>query len=113
MRDPPAGLVNLTVVARALEKSQRAFLYAVPYDDGGLALTLEASCPGESEAAELRSLLAGLNSFGAALADTGKQGVTSEWGKVLQSARFTREKSSVLAVWRVNQDLLRGLAAPR
>ncbi len=112
MRDPPAFLPNLSIVARALEKARRAEFLLQGDAQGGLAIRLEALSETEPEAEQLHTLLGGLNEFGAAAADFGRgEKESSDWSTLLRSAQFARRGTAVTGVWTIDAGLLRRLTA--
>jgi hypothetical protein len=112
MREPPAFVPNLSIVARALEKAVRAECSLKGDGKGGLSVHLEAVSETESEAEQLRTLLAGLNEFAAAAADFGRgEKESSDWSTLLRSAQFSQQGTAVTGVWAIPSDLLRRLTA--
>jgi hypothetical protein len=109
MRNPPEGMMNLTLFARALSKAEHAYLSLETEEDpGALQLRLEAVAASSEEAEELHRLLAGLNSFAAAAADAGRGDAgPSDWGRVLRSVVLERSGSNVEGAWLLDAALLR------
>jgi hypothetical protein len=112
MRQPPAFLPNLSIVARALEKASRAEFTLRDDGQGALSVHLEALSKTEAEAEQLRTLLTGLNEFGAAAADFGRgEKESSDWSTLLRSAQFAQQGTAVTGVWTISSELLRRLTA--
>jgi len=110
MRDPPESWINLTVVARSLVHSERAYLSLEPGVQG-LELLLEAPCANEEKAQKLYSLLTGLNQFLAAAAGMGEpESSQGPWPRVLRPPQFTQRGATVHVRWLLDAETLRGLA---
>ena len=110
MKDPPRGMVNLSLFARALRPATWAYLtLGYDRDASSLRLHLQAVAETTEDAQEMHGVLSGLNAFAAAMADrrSGDAGA-GPWGSVLDTADFTQQGTTVRALWRIDPALLRG-----
>ncbi|MDE0167723.1 MAG: hypothetical protein OXL36_21690 [Bryobacterales bacterium] len=109
MKDPPRGLANLALFARALRQATWAYLtLGYGRDTSSLRLQLEAFTESAEDAQEMHGVLSGLNAFAAAMADrrSGDAGA-GPWGSVLDTADFTQQGTTVQALWQIDPALLR------
>ena len=110
MKDPPRGMVNLMLFARALRQAPWVYL-TLGYDReaSSLRLHLEAFTESAEEAQEMHGVLSGLNEFAAAMADRRSSTDGADpWGPVLRTADFAQQGATVRALWRIDPALLRG-----
>ena len=110
MKDPPRGMVNLELFARALRPAPWAYL-TLGYDReaSSLRLHLEAFTESAEDAQEMHGVLSGLNEFAAAMADRRSSADgASPWGPVLRTAEFAQQGATVRALWQIDPALLRG-----
>ena len=110
MKDPPRGMVNLALFARALRQAPWAYL-TLGYDREApsLRLHLEAFAESAEDAQEMHGVLSGLNEFAAAMAGRRSSADGGDlWGPVLRSAEFAQQGATVRALWRIDPALLRG-----
>ena len=110
MKDPPRGMVNLALFARALRQAPWAYLtLGYGRDASTLQLQLQAFTESPEHAQEMHGVLSGLNEFAAAMADrrSSADGADS-WGPVLRSADFAQQGETVRGLWQIDLALLRG-----
>lgn len=109
MKDPPRGLANLALFARALRQATWAYLtLGYGRDTSSLRLQLEAFTESAEDAQEMHGVLSGLNEFAAAMADRSSSAAGSgPWGPVLRTADFTQQGTTVQALWQIDPALLR------
>lgn len=110
MKDPPRGMVNLSLFARALRQAPWAYL-TLGYDRDAttLELRLEAFAETPEAAQEMHGVLSGLNEFAAAMAGRRSSADGGDlWGPVLRSADFAQQGATVRALWRIDPALFRG-----
>ena len=86
-------------LSKALEGAQRVYLY-VNDRSPNLEVSLKAVCHSESQAAEMRRLVQGMNDFIGGLARR------TPWGKVLASAVIRQEQSAIRATWTLDPAVL-------
>lgn len=110
MKDPPRGMVNLALFARALRQAPWAYLtLGYGRDASSLWLHLEAFTESPEDAQEMHGVLSGLNQFAAAMADRSSSNAgAGPWGPVLRTADFAQEGATVRALWRIDPALFRG-----
>ncbi|MBI1356309.1 MAG: hypothetical protein GC160_18365 [Acidobacteria bacterium] len=108
MRNPPAGWVNLSLVARALRPADSAELLLREEGDG-IRLTLQAACPDDAAATELGAVLKALNKMAAGLAASAAGKDLGAWRGVVDSLDVTVEGRSVRAHWTTPARLLEQL----
>lgn len=107
MASPPEGWINLSLLARALRNAPVAYLTVRPSPlANSLSLELEAPCPSEAEAAELRGIVEELNRF--ALKLTEKQ-QAEDWRPMLESLELEQEGTVVSAKWSLREQDLKKL----
>lgn len=92
------------LMAGALSKAQRAYLFVNP-QPAGIQITLHAVCASESQAAETRRLLQGIHDLIGGLARKGP----AEWARVLNSAVVDQQGSVARVTWLLDPDTLRQL----
>ena len=110
MKDPPRGMVNLALFARALRQAQWAYL-TLGYDReaSSLRLHLQAFTESAEAAQEMHDVLSGLNAFAAAMADRNSSADGADpWGPVLRTADIAQQGATVRALWQIDPALLRG-----
>lgn len=110
MKDPPRGMVNLALFARALRQAQWAYLtLGYGREASRLQLRLEAFAETPEAAQEMHGVLSGLNAFAAVMADrsSGADGA-GPWGPVLRTADIAQQGATVRALWQIDPALLRG-----
>lgn len=98
MRDPPAGWINLSLIARALIRAQVVELTLSESEDGKIVLRLNATCINFEDATELEAMLGDLNRFGAAaLRKAGIRG----WPEGLETMEAGVEGARTEATWQL------------
>ena len=110
MKDPPRGMVNLALFARALRQAPWAYL-TLGYDReaSSLRLHLQAFTESAEAAQEMHGVLSGLNEFAAAMADRRSSADGADpWGPVLRTADIAQQGATVRALWQIDPALLRG-----
>ena len=111
MASPPEGWINLTLAARALRNAPVAYLTLTPDPlANALRLELEAPCPGEPEAAELRGILDELNRFAAKIAENQR---AEQWLPLLESFELDQRGTVVGAAWSLSERDIARLANAR
>ncbi len=110
MKDPPRGMVNLSLFARALRQAPWAYLtLGYGREASRLQLRLEAFAETPEAAQEMHGILSGLNQFAATMADRGSSNAgAGAWGRVLRTADFSQQGATVRASWQIDPALLRG-----
>lgn len=103
MRNPPAGWINLSLVARALIHSPQARVTLFETGEDRLEVRLRAV---SDDAAELARLLAGLNRFGAAALRQGEGAEASLWADALDSFTVNANDNGVEGRWSLDAELL-------
>lgn len=95
---------NAALLAGALARAQRAYLFLNP-QPAGLQVVLHAVCASESQAVETRRLLQGIHDLIGGLARKGP----AEWTKVLNSAIVDQQGSVARVTWLLDAETLRQL----
>ena len=110
MKDPPRGMVNLALFARALRQAQWAYLtLGYGREASRLQLRLEAFAETPEAAQEMHGVLSGLNAFAAAMTDRRSSADGADpWGPVLRTADIAQRGATVRALWQIDPALLRG-----
>ena len=110
MKDPPRGMVNLALFARALRQAQWAYLtLGYGREAPSLRLHLQAFTESAEAAQEMHGVLSGLNEFAAAMADRRSSADGADpWGPVLRTADIAQQGATVRALWQIDPALLRG-----
>ena len=103
---------NLALVSRALAEAERIYLF-VHEAGGGLELSLQAGCPTEDKAEEIRRLLQGLmDLIGGLMRSARGEKPAGDWEKVLAAAGIDRAGKTVRASWKLDAAALESLGAP-
>jgi len=100
MRDPPEGWINLSLVARALQHAETAYLTLTPAD-GAVFARLEARAADEAEAAELGKVLEGLNDFSKAMLERYGEADLARWQGALDTFRLETDGATVRVAWTI------------
>ena len=100
MRNPPEGWVNLSLVARALQHAETAYLTLTPAGDAVVA-RLEADAADEADAAELGKVLEGLNDFSKAMLKRYGDIDQTAWTAALDTFRLESEARTVRVEWTI------------
>ena len=87
------------MVSRALIRSSAAYFEAFEEPGGRLRMELTAECPDEPAAAELASVLDGLNRFAAALLEKHGDEASRRWLPALAGFRSERKGAQVRGRW--------------
>lgn len=95
---------NAALLAGALAKAQRAYLFLNP-QPAGLQVVLHAVCASESQASETRRILQGIHDLIGGLARKGP----ADWARVLNSAVVDQQGSVARVTWLLDQETLRQL----
>ncbi len=95
---------NAALLAGALAKAQRAYLFLNP-QPAGLQVVLHAVCASESQAAEIRRLLQGIHDLIGGLARKGP----AEWARILNSAIVDQQGSVARVTCLLDAETLRQL----
>lgn len=101
LRDAPDRWANFSLVSRALIRASAAYVEAFEEPGGGLRMELTAECPDEEAASELASVLAGLNSFAAAMLEKHGDEGSKRWIPVLTGFRSERAGAQVRGRWSI------------
>jgi hypothetical protein len=95
---------GVAILAGALSKAQRAYLFLNP-QPAGVQVVLHAVCASEAQAAETRRLLQGIHDLIGGLARKGP----AEWTKVLNSAIVDQQGTVARVTWLLDAEILRQL----
>ena len=106
MKDPPRGMMNLTLFARALRQASWAYA-TLGYSpvQSNLQLDMEAFAATPADAEEMHRVLAGLNQFVIAAIER-ETGGASPWTQVLSTAEFAQRDTTVIGTWQIDPALL-------
>ncbi len=101
---------NVLTILKTLAEAQRVYAF-VAEQTPALQLSLKAVYSSESQAAESRRLLQGMNDLiGGLMRGPKPSEAASVWQRVLKSASITQDQNTVRAVWTLDQAALQSLA---
>jgi hypothetical protein len=113
MKDPPRGMMNLTLFARALRQATIAYVVLEPsLTSRSLDLELNAFAPTTELAAKMLRVVEDTNALAAAATDLGSgESAPNPWSQLLRTGNFTQDGEAVKAVWRIDPTKLAELIA--
>ncbi len=104
MKDPPRGIMNLTLFARALRQATIAYVVLEPnLTSRCLDLELNALAPTPELAAMMLRVVEDTNALAAAATDLGlNESAPSPWSQLFRTGSFTQDGSTVQAAWQID-----------
>ena len=108
MKDPPRGMINLTLVARALRDAAIAYLVLEPnLASRSLDVRLSALAANPDLAAKTLRVVEDTSNLIAAAVDMGSGDATpNPWSQLLRTGTFTQQDATVDALWRIDSKKL-------
>jgi hypothetical protein len=104
MKDPPRGMMNLTLFARALRDAAIAYVVLEPnLASRSLDLKLSALAPSPDLAAKTLRVVEDTNNLAAGAIDLGSgEAGPNPWSQFLRTGTFTQQGATAEAVWRID-----------
>jgi len=115
MNDPPRGMINLTLFARALREAAIAYVVLEPdLSSRSLDLRLSAFAPTPERAAEMLRVVEDTNALVAGAIKMGSgDSADGPWSRLLQTGTFRRQDAAIEASWRIAPSEVPGLFADK